>query len=115
LRELTNSFLLLVHALHEEKGILDFQRCAGWELLNTKSVHVLCVLQEELVVVGVFLHGVVSLLLLRGLLLLVLHTLDNAILIELQLTVLVGAVVFVVVNITLEYYSTLPVTNSIPT
>ena len=54
-----------------------------------------------------------SFLLLTGLLFFVLNTLDDAVLVELQLALLVGAVILVVIDIALEDDSTFSITDPV--
>lgn len=54
--QLRNCLRLFVHPIHQEEGVLDLQRGALGELLDPASVHVLGMLKEELLIIGVFLH-----------------------------------------------------------
>lgn len=101
LLQLGDGLLLFVHALHEEEGVLDFQGGARGELLDAQAVHVFGMLEQELVVIRVLFHGVVSLLLLRSLLLLVLHALNDAVLVQFELAFLIRAVVLMMIHIPL--------------
>jgi branched-subunit amino acid transport protein AzlD len=66
-------------------------------------------------VIGILLHCVVSLLLLRSLLFLVLNALNDAVLVQFELAFLIRAVILVMIHIALENYGALSVADSITT
>jgi hypothetical protein len=76
---------------------LDFKGSACWKLLDADAVHVLGVLEQQLVVVRVLGH--LGVLLGRLLVLVVVH---DAVLVDLELAVLVGTRIFMVVDVSLE-------------
>jgi len=65
---------------------LYLERSASRELHNSYPVHVSGMLEQQLMIISVFLHLVVSFLLLRSLFL-ILDALNNAILVKLQLAI----------------------------
>lgn len=66
-------------------------------------------------IVSVFFHGVVPLKLLRCLLFLVFDTLNDAILVKFKLALLVGALIFMMIHISLKDDSVPSITVSITT
>jgi len=113
LRKFRNGLRLFVHSLHQEKRVLDFKRCACWELLNTEPIHVLSMLKQQLVIISVLLHRIMSLLLLRCLLLLVLHALNDAVLILLELAFLVWTLILMMIHIPFENDSVLAISGHV--